>query len=1174
MSDGRIQIDLEINGKAVKVATSELKDFEISAKKSASGSDEVGKSIKNIDGKKVKDTSNDFSDLSSSTKQTAKGVDGVTDALKGVDGKPLKDAEDGMDNFNEEANKGQKTVKDFVTALGLIKVASAVFNVLKDSMSSAVARFDTLEKFPRVLESMGFEAEQSGRAMERMSNSIEGLPTTLNDMVGLTQKFVNITGDLDKSVDTAEALNNAMLASGSSSADASRGIEQYSQMLANGEPDMQSFKSINETMGYGLKRAAEEMLGTGASAMDLYDKLKSGDVTMEELNSKIIELGGSTGELADLARQNSAGIATSFANLKNAAVKGLANVMKALDDLSKATTGKTIAQNLDTMKAVVNTSFKTINKAIESSTPVIKGLITVFGVLIKAADGLSPALTGVTVAFVAIKTVEQARKIINNTAKTIDLAKKASDGLKIGVNSLSAAKAAELAVMKASETATKAEITAMLASNGIITLKTALVATLTGSITLAEFATLLWAKAMAVLNGAMSIIAAHPVVAVLAGLVVIGVALGKAFKESNKEFYDSNKKMREMTDSVKENSKVTTDNIRQRETKIKNMDNETSSSKALIDRISELTTAEKASSDSKKEIKQSVDELNRLYPNLDLVYDENTNKVNQNAEAIKSQIDAIASYDKVIAIQENLKTATQEMSEAEAEQAVIAENLKKVRGEQSEVNFFAIGKLNDLKKTEHELIEQETANGERRKNLSAEQQVLLEQQTSAREQALAMQKAQIEQAGLQYDFLSDKQKAAVDRMKENYQEMLGAATSFTSDLSYELDLTGQELINFVEKNQTIMTQWGDNLKSLTERGANQGWIEQLRNMGPEGAKYAQIAVNMSDTEFNKMNELFAGAPKVSEESWKKAFGMENIDSAVAGLVFQGKTTLEAELASANFGSLGLNVAKGAADGVNSGANEFSNATGDMAKKGSEAFKNENQIHSPSRLYHQFGTYIGQGLAQGVVASDGLIRAAMAKLSATIKDGGNRMLESTRSVSSMIPQQFNDLPNQLGSIGQHAMAGLNNGLMSGSAAVLATARDIATSIATTMAAALDINSPSRVMRNKIGRFIPQGIALGIEDDAQKVYAVIEKLKGGLMDRISPEVALNVAGMGYAATAGQIINNSNSSPVTINNKGMMDGAIVQIRSDNDLDDFKDQVTDKILKDLGIAKNQIRG
>lgn len=1173
MSDGRIQIDIEIDGKPVKMVISDLKDFESAAKKSAGGSDEVKKSMKDIDGKKVKETSEDFKDLAGSSKKSAKDVDNVKDAIKGVDGKPLKDTKENMNEFNAEATKGQKTVKDFVIALGLVKVASMAFNVLKDSMSSAIDRFDTLEKFPRVLQSMGFEAQQSERAMERMSNSIEGLPTTLNDMVGLTQKFVNITGDLDKSVNTAEALNNAMLASGSSSADAARGIEQYSQMLANGEPDMQSWKSTNETMGYGLKRTAEEMLGAGSTAIDLYKAIKSGEITMDEVNDKIIELGGSTGELADLARKNSEGISTSFSNLKNSAVKGLANVMKSMNTVIEKATGKSIAKNLDSLKGVVNSTFNKVNKTIESSVPIVEALAKVFGVLVKATDTLSPALKGLFVAYAGVKIVEQTKRIFENSNKTIFEARKAVESLEKVTLTLTAAKAKELAALELSDAATKQEIATALASNGVITMKTALLAVMTGAMTRAEFASLMLSKTTLILKGAMDAMVAHPVVATIAALVLVMTAASKISRSMNKEFYESNKKIRDMTDGVKDNSKATTDNIRERQTKIQNLDKETAMSKGLVDRIDELTKSEKASTDGKKEIKQSVEELNRLYPDLDLAYDENTNKINHNAEAIKSQIDAMSSYDKVMAVQENMKTATKELSEAEAEQTRIASDLIEIRKQQGEVNFWSVEKMLDLKKTEKELMEQEEANGERRKSLTAEQKALLEQQSQAREESLAMQKSAIEQAGLQYDFLGDKQKAVVDRMKENYQDMLGAASSFTNDLSYELDMTGQELINFVEKNQTIMTQWGDNLKALTERGANDGWIEQLRNMGPEGAKYAQIAVNMSDQEFNKMNELFAGAPKVSEESWKKAFGMENIDSAVAGLVFQGKTTLERELASADFGSLGINVAQGAAKGVNDGAKEFSDATGNMAKEGANTFKSENQIHSPSRLYYQFGGFIGQGLAQGIIASDSLTKAAMARLSASILVGGTKMLSTTKNVASLIPNQFNGLQGELSSIGQQAMSGLNSGLISGSGTVMSTARQIANNIAETMKAALDIHSPSRVMRNQIGRFIPQGIALGIEDDAQKAYAMIERLKGGLMARIKPETALNVSGMGYASMASNVINNSDSSPITVSNQGMFDGAVIHASNDESVNELAGKVSEKILSDLQTAKKQVR-
>ena len=54
--------------------------------------------------------------------------------------------------------------------------------------------------------------------------------------------------------------------------------------------------------------------------------------------------------LADLAKENSLGIATSFGNLSNAVAKGVANVITKLDELSQVLTGKTIAQNIDSVK--------------------------------------------------------------------------------------------------------------------------------------------------------------------------------------------------------------------------------------------------------------------------------------------------------------------------------------------------------------------------------------------------------------------------------------------------------------------------------------------------------------------------------------------------------------------------------------------------------------------------------------------------------------------------------------------------------------------------------------------------------------------------------------------------------------------------------------------------------
>ena len=84
------------------------------------------------------------------------------------------------------------------------------------------------------------------------------------------------------------------------------------------------------------------------------------------------------------------------------------------------------------------------------------------------------------------------------------------------------------------------------------------------------------------------------------------------------------------------------------------------------------------------------------------------------------------------------------------------------------------------------------------------------------------------------------------------------------------------------------------------------------------------------------------------------------------------------------------------------------------------------------------------------------------------------------------------------IGQDTMAGFNQGLQSQEAMVMATARRIAENVASTMKNALDINSPSRVMREEIGRFIPEGVAAGIDKYAGRAVDGVERLADDLVN----------------------------------------------------------------------------
>ena len=96
---------------------------------------------------------------------------------------------------------------------------------------------------------------------------------------------------MDKSTDTVLALNNAFLASGASTEDASRGMQQFNQMLSTGTVDLESWKTLQETMPLALQKTAEAMGFVGKSAQrDLYAALKDGTVTFDQFNDKLIEL--------------------------------------------------------------------------------------------------------------------------------------------------------------------------------------------------------------------------------------------------------------------------------------------------------------------------------------------------------------------------------------------------------------------------------------------------------------------------------------------------------------------------------------------------------------------------------------------------------------------------------------------------------------------------------------------------------------------------------------------------------------------------------------------------------------------------------------------------------------------------------------------------------------------
>lgn len=347
------------------------------------------------------------------------------------------------DGFQKDANKLGNIVKGF----GVFKLLEKGFQAVASSIDAAVSRYDTLNKFPQVLQQMGYGADEASTATQKLSEGVNGLPTKLDSVVATAQRLTVLTGNLEKSTDTTLALNNAFLASGSSFDDAERGLDQYIKMLSTGKVDQERFRTLQETMGFALQRTAEAFGYAGESAQnDLYDALKKGNITFDQFNSKIIELNEGVGGFAEMARTSTGGIGTAWTNLKTAMVRGTTEIVGSIDS------------------GLSQTRFKSIENVINSTKDgIYKALCVVADVAGFAArhiDTLAAAAVGVGAAFGAYKGIKAWNAAADAAKRVSEHLQGSQDKLKITISksekaelSLAQATLKETAAKKASEAA-------------------------------------------------------------------------------------------------------------------------------------------------------------------------------------------------------------------------------------------------------------------------------------------------------------------------------------------------------------------------------------------------------------------------------------------------------------------------------------------------------------------------------------------------------------------------------------------------------------------------------------------------------------------------------------------------------------------------------------------------
>ncbi|MBS5358036.1 MAG: tape measure protein [Streptococcus parasanguinis] len=924
------------SGNGFKRAGEKIKESSELAGRSGAGFKQAGEKVKESsdlaqrsgDGfkqasNKIKSASNEASSGGEGFKQAGHKVKASGEEAKGGGAgfkKAGEDAKAGGDKAGQGAKGFEKikdAIKNFSVGAVAFKAVSSAMNLVSQSMDKAIDRFDTLQRFPKVMKSLGHSSKDVAASTKLLSEGIEGLPTTLDTVVSTTQKLTSMTGNLKQSTKLTIALNNAFLASGASTEDASRGLQQYTQMLSAGKVDMQSWKTLQETMPYALQKTAESFGFAGASAQkDFYSALQDGKITFTDFSKRLIELNKGTNGFAEMAKKNSEGIKTSFGNIVNAVAKGIANVIAEFDKMSKAVTGKSIAQNLDSIKGAVNSTFNVIISVIRGATPVVKSLVSVLGFLKPVLDPLISIFAGVVGAVLLFKGAMLGLSIIK------------------GIGSL------------------------------IGTLITSLVS-LTSTSLVATGATTGLAGALAALSSGGVFIVVGAIAGLVSWLTQESEETKKA-KEKAKEFQQS---LDDLHESINKGNEAYKD--RRNEIQATAEDNE-----RLVKKIDELNAVENKTASQKKELASAAETLNSRIEGLNIQYDKATGTINMTTDAIRKQIEIAKASAEIEAANERMVENAKKrleikdkMKELEKEYQNIIDKTNKIEGDGFTESQIREGVKTEAKKRYNEEVKKLQDDIKKTEESDNELTNTIIKNNEAKAKSTEDASGRMIYS---MENMNDAQRKAVEMMQQEFANLKSEVQNAFQAIEQQTALSADQMTANLQKNIDAVDKWSQNLETLAKRGLDQGLIEQMRQAGPKMADQTQALVNASDEQLGALNTKWTEAGDKAKEGFLRgirATGQE-LPPEIQSMVTAIGDEFRMALADAGFEVKGREIPQKTAEGIRSGKGDVQQATSEVTEASKQAFNN-----LPTEAKYS-GSQVSGGYAQGITDNQGSVQGAV------------------------------------------------------------------------------------------------------------------------------------------------------------------------------------------------------
>ena len=126
--------------------------------------------------------------------------------------------------------------------------------------------------------------------------------------------------------------------------------------------------------------------------------------------------------------------------------------------------------------------------------------------------------------------------------------------------------------------------------------------------------------------------------------------------------------------------------------------------------------------------------------------------------------------------------------------------------------------------------------------------------------------------------------------------------------------------------------------------------------------------------------------------------------------------------------------------------------------------------------------------------------------------------------------FTDMPNKIKDVGMNIVKGIGNGITNGVSWIKDKIKSFVGNVTKFIKKVFKIGSPSRLMEDEVGQWIPKGIAVGInantdavQDAMQSMVDLTPSLTGNMSMNSSPNITVNVHNNMKQDPLGRVVNN---------------------------------------------------